>query len=72
MQKKTVILLISVDIHPQLADDLPDILKSYLECEGLLSVRAVLLDEKNLFETSDLPYVSSLKPSSIELKKKKK
>jgi hypothetical protein len=71
MQKKTVILLLSVDVHPQLADDLPDILKSYLECEGLLSVRAVHLDERNLFETSDLPYVSSLKPSSIELKKKR-
>jgi hypothetical protein len=72
MQKKTVILLVSVDIHPQIADDLPDILKSYLECEGLISVRTVHLDERNLLETSDLPYVTSLKPSSIEMKKKKR
>ena len=47
-QQKTVVLMLSVDVHPHLLDDLPTLIQTYLESEGILRVRNILWDPNSV------------------------
>lgn len=57
VQRRTVILILSIDAHPHVIEDLPELVPAYLESEGLIKVRQVTWADNNMFETSDLPYI---------------
>jgi len=61
MERKRIVLLVSVEFPRVVEEDLGALVKDYLESEGLLQVHSVHADELNKTRdlTMDLPRLSS-------------
>lgn len=53
--KKTIVVMVTLELHPRLEEDLAALIKEYLESEKLL--RVVNVATGNTLMTTDLPYV---------------